>query len=152
MEFFRVRQFLERIRKDLRFGEYSREDLKLLRIQWTSGKVECDWLMRRPDAWDRDIPAHAAKENQTLQALRDALDLRNAIFRSFPDANTAELRMFDCGQTGEFELVMSGSLTRENEIYHRIPSVAMRARLCGFQFTLAEGVLERRSQSGQSAA
>ena len=35
--------------------------------------MECDWLMRPADPWDKDLPAHLARENQTLQALRDAL-------------------------------------------------------------------------------
>lgn len=152
IDIFRARKFLERLRRELRDGEYSREPLTLLRVQWASDKAECDWLMRRSDPWDRDIPARVAMEHQTLQALRDAIDLRNAIFKAFPDVRTAELRMFDYDANGDYELIMSGEVSRDNEVYHRIPSMVMRARLCGFQFTVAEGVLERRSRSGQSAA
>jgi hypothetical protein len=126
----------------LRFGEFSREPLRLLRLQWKADAVECDWMMRPVDRWDIDLPAHVAEENQTLQALRDALTLREVVFESFHGVSNAELRMFRSGVGQLPELVMTGSVNRTNEVYSRVASVAMRAMLCGFRFTLAEGVLE----------
>lgn len=127
----------------MRFGEFSREPLKLLRLEWREEAVECDWLMRPADRWDADLPAHRAEENKTLQALRDGLALRNMIFDSFAGVNSAELRMFRICAEQAPELLMTGSVTRINEAFERVPSITMRARLCGFRFTLAAGSLER---------
>ena len=104
--------------------------------------MECDWLMRPPDQWDKDLPAHLAKENQTLQALRDALSLRGAIFDSFPAVINAELRMFRADGEHRLELMMTGRVNRFNDVFERVASVAMRAKLCGFHFTLDAGELE----------
>lgn len=135
-------KFVQSVRRKMRFGERSREPLKLLRVEWRSECVECDWLMRPADPWDADLPPRLARENETLQALRDALDLRKMIFQSFPSATMAELRMYRVDANGQLELMMTGSVARTNEVLERVASVVMRARLCGFQFTLASGVLE----------
>lgn len=136
-------RFLARARKELRHGEHSREDLKLLRVQWKPDGVECDWLMRAPDAWDSSLPERVANENLTQQSLKDALTLRNLIFAWFPHVDQGYLRMFRADESGELELMMTGSIARDNEIYERVPSMAMRAKLCGFDFTLIQGVFER---------
>jgi len=134
-------------RKKLRTGEFSREPLKLLRLEWMPECVECDWLMRPADPWDADLPPRVAREHQTLQALRDALDLRRMIFNSFSSVMTAELRMYRDTGEDELELMMTGSVSRTNEVLERVASIVMRARLCGFHFTLASGVLQGPSGS-----
>lgn len=133
--------------KNLRTSELSREPLKLLRLEWVPECVECDWLMRPADKWDADLPPRLARENQTLQALRDALDLRRMIFGCFPSVMNAELRMYRDTGGDELELMMTGSVSRTNEVLERVASVVMRARLCGFHFTLASGVLQGPSGS-----
>lgn len=138
-ELFETAAFLGRARNKMRLGAYSREPLMLLRVGWKGDSVECDWLMRPADPWDRDLPIHLAKENQTLQALQDALNLREIVFRSFPAVMHADLRMFRAGDDHQLELVMRGSISRSNEVLYRVASIAMRAKLCGFQFILAEG-------------
>ena len=135
-------RFLQKARGKMRAGKISRQPIKLLRIEWREGCLECDWLMRPSDRWDEDLPPHLAKENQTIQSLRDALTLRKMIFKSFPSVMRAELRMFRVDSMGELELMMTGSVARSNEVVERVASVVMRARLCGFQFNLASGVLE----------
>jgi hypothetical protein len=139
-----LRRFFASVRKTLRQGEFSREELELIRLEWKPGLVECDWLMRAPDAWDRLVPPYVRRENQTLQSFKDALTLRDLIFRRFPKVNQARLRMYGPREDGALELMMIGNVARENEIYQRIPSVVMRAKLCGFDFNLTDGVLERR--------
>jgi hypothetical protein len=126
----------------MRVGEHSREPVKVLRIEWRVEVVECDWLMRPADPWDTDLPPRLARENQTLQALRDALDLRMTIFQAFPSVMRAELRMFQADANNQLELMMTGSVARTNEVLERVASIVMRARLCGFQFNLASGVLQ----------
>jgi hypothetical protein len=134
--------FLRKARRKMRYGEYSREPLKLLRIEWKNAAVECDWLMRPADLWDVDLPARVAEENQMLRALKDALNLRDIVFKSFPDVSNAELRMFRIGADQLPELVMTGSLNRSDEVLERVVSIAMRARLCGFRFTRTGASLE----------
>ena len=136
-------EFLNKVRRKLRFGAFSREPLLLLRFEWRGDSVECDWLMRPADQWDKDLPAHLARENQTLQALRDALSLREVIFKSFPAVITAELRMFRPDPLHRLELVMTGSVSRSNETFERVASIAMRARLFGFHFNVEQGELGR---------
>ena len=134
--------FLSAARRKLRFGVFSRRPLSLLRVEWKGDMLACDWLMRANDPWDRYVPDHVARENQTLQALRDALNLREAVFKSFPSVMYAELRMFQQNADRQLELLMTGTISRTNEVLHRVPSVTMRAKLCGFQFTLADGALK----------
>lgn len=134
--------FVSQTRRKLRFGELSREPLRLLRLEWKDDSVECDWMMRASDPWDSYLPPLLARENQTLQALRDALELRESIFRCFPAVEHACLRLFRADQDGRLEMVMKGSVCRANEVLYRIASVAMRAKLCGFDFTIAEGDLK----------
>ncbi len=140
---FETSGFLRRARKKLRFGEMSREPLLLLRVEWKGDSVECDWLMRPVDPWDKYLPQRLATENRTLQALRDALQLREIIFRCFPAVGIAHLRMFRADEEHRLELVMTGSVDRSNEILHRVASIAMRARLCGFHFNMTDGSLRR---------
>ena len=141
-ELLHAADFLSRVRRKLRFGALSREPLLLLRLEWKGDSVECDWLMRPPDEWDKDLPMHLAKEHQTLQALRDALSLREAIFESFPAVINAGLRMFRADSEHRLELMMTGKVNRYNDVFERVASVAMRAKLCGFNFTLEAGEME----------
>ena len=138
-----IASFLLRTRRHLRSGELSREPLQLLRVEWKGDLLECDWLMRPVDPWDKYLPPELATENQTLQALRDALKLRAIIFRSFPAVSLAHLRMFRPYKGYQLELVMTGSVNRWDEEFHRVPSVTMRAKMCGFRFTLADGAIGR---------
>ena len=136
----------------MRSGAYSREPLTLLRVEWRGDLVECDWLMRPPDAWDRDLPPHVARENQTLQALRDALSLREAIFRFFPAVVNADLRLYRADADHELELMMTGRVNRFNEVFERVASLAMRAKLCGFRFNLGAGEFESMSSVSLSCS
>lgn len=141
-----IGRFLRRARRQLKSGELSREPLELLRLEWRDEVVECDWLMRLADPWDKYVPTQVATENETLQALRDALKLRAIIFRSFPTVGIAHLRMFRAEKDHQLELVMTGSVNRWDEEFYRVPSVMMRAKMCGFRFTLAEGAMRELAQ------
>lgn len=126
----------------MRYGDLSRSPLQLLRLEWKESWAECDWLMRPADPWDRELPVRIKEEHESLQALRDALGLRSLIFESFDGLNRAELRMFRAKGNHQPELLITGSLDRSDEVLPRVGSIAMQARLCGFRFSLAEGVLE----------
>jgi hypothetical protein len=141
-DLFAISDFVKRARTMARFDDLTRSPLRLLRLEWRNNWAECDWLMRSPDPWDKFIPARLAQERETLQALRDALSLRNLIFESFIELDRAELRMFRTGADSQPELMMTGSLLRADEVLSRVASVAMQAKLCGFRFSMAEGVLD----------
>jgi hypothetical protein len=139
---FDTADFLRRARRRMRYGDFSRSPVQLLRLEWKECWAECDWLMRAADPWDSVLPANLSGEHETLQAFRDALSLRNLIFESFQELNRAELRMFRAIKDHQPELLMTGSLKRSDEVLPRVASVAMQAKLCGFRFSLTEGVLE----------
>ena len=129
-ELLHAADFLGRVRRRLRFGALSREPLLLLRFEWKGDSVECDWLMRPPDPWDKDLPEHLAKENQTLQALRDALSLREVIFESFPAVINAELRMFRAdARTSAGTVDDWQSEPRQRSFLSALLQLAMRAKL-----------------------
>lgn len=141
-ELIHAGDFLVKARRRMRFGAFSRVPLKLLRLEWKELCVECDWLMRPADPWDRFLPERVAAEHQTLQALRDAMNLRDIVFEAFPKVTNAKLQMFRSDSADGLELMLMGSVNRLNEVLRNVPSVAMRAKMCGFQFNLARGVLE----------
>lgn len=137
-------EFLRRVRIQMRFGEMSREPLRLLRLE-LDGKgdtARCDWVLRPPDPWDREIPERVRETNQTLQALSDALGMRKLLFQTFPKIRSAQIKVFREVENAEPELIMVGAINREDAEPFRIPSIVMRAQLCGFKFLLADGVLK----------
>ncbi len=136
-----VSTFLRKLRSRLRTGELSRAPLKLLRFQIQESKAECDWIARPPDPWDADIAATIREKNQTLQALRDALAIRQLLFRVMPEIKSARFRVYQYSAGVSQELIITGTVTREDEASPRISSLVMRAKLCGLHFSLSEGVL-----------
>jgi hypothetical protein len=145
-ELMQTADFLNRARQRMRYGTLSRAPLRLLRLEWKEEVVECDWLMRSPDPWDRFLPENLADKLHSQQALRDALSLRDMVFTAFSHVERAELCMFRKQVDKPLELMMRGVVNRSNEILRRVPSVAMRAKLCGFEFSLTEGVLDPRNR------
>jgi hypothetical protein len=134
--------FVKQSRTRLCQGEYTRAPLTILRLEWRGDSVECDWLIRPPDVWDRDLPERKALEHQTLQAFRDALALRDMVFNSFSAVLEARLRMYRADDNHQLELLMIGKTTRLDRYSERVASLAMRAKLSGFQFVVTNGVLE----------
>ncbi len=106
--------------------------------------------MRPPDPWDIHLPPRVRQEHITLQALRDALRMRELIFRAFPRVQFAELRAFrESEKKGEEPtLMMTGSVQRETEVSPRVVSVVMQAKLFGFRFSLEGGALESLGPGG----
>jgi len=134
--------FMRAQRIQMRFGELSRAPLRLLRVELRGEAAECDWVARPADEWDRDIPRQVSDENASTQALQDAIAVRDLLFRAVPGVGTALLRVFRESMAGELELIISGTVSREIEISRHVASLAMRAKLLGFQFWLEDGILE----------
>src|SRR5260221_14597745 len=103
-----VAGFLRRIRRHLRLGELSRASLQMLRFELKEDMVECEWLARPNDSWDVDLPAHLREQNQSLQALRDALSIREALFKSIPGVQVARVRVYREREETGLELIITG--------------------------------------------
>ncbi len=146
--FCNVSHFLCRMRRQLRFGEFSRAHLTLLRLQLLGDAVECDWVARPPDPWDVDLPKRAAMRHASLQALRDAIDVRSALFHSFPVIETAYLRVFRDLPAQDREIIVAGCVQRNDNASRWVHSLAMRARILGFRFDL-DGEVLRELPEGQ---
>lgn len=141
-QLFEIGSFIRGQRIQMRFGDLSRAPLRPLRFELQGDVVECDWVSRAADEWDRDIPRRAGDLNVSAQALRDALAIRDLLFRTLPGVNTAALRAFRESATGEHDLIITGAVTREQQVSRYVASVATRAKLLGLHFWLEDGILE----------
>src|SRR5215469_1838303 len=108
-------ELLRKLRFQLRFRELSRAPLKLLRLEVRDGSAECEWLARANDPWDRDLPVEVRVENQTSQALRDALTIRQLLFDSLPEVHYASLKVYRRTAWEAQELIISASVSREDK-------------------------------------
>lgn len=136
-----VADFLQRMKTRLRFGDYSRAKLRLLRFELRGETAECEWVARPNDPWDAGLPAHVRDQNQTIQALHDAINIRDALFKSMPAVKCARLRVYRQQEEQEPELIITGSVSREDVPPPRVASLAMRAMLYGLHFRLEDGAL-----------
>jgi hypothetical protein len=137
-----IGDFVRRMRVQVRFGTLSRAPLRLLRLELREGVVECDWLARAPDEWDVNLPASVGERNASLQALEDAVAVRNLLFSTMPGLASGVFRVYR--QTGGEPptLIITGMANREEPVPTGVRSLAMRAKLAGFRFWLADGVLK----------
>jgi hypothetical protein len=136
-------EFFHSMRSQMRFGEFSRLPIRVRRFEIADDSAECDWFMRRPDPWDKSLSQRKQQEHLTEQALLDALKIRELIFRGFRHVRCAGLRMYREQEGADPELMMIGDVERETHGLREVASLAMRAKLYGFRFSLTGGVLER---------
>jgi hypothetical protein len=137
-----VGDFIRRLRVHARFGRLSRAPLRLLRLELRGNAVECDLIARAADRWDAGLPRHVSDCNVSRQALEDAIGVRKLLWRALPNARDVVIRVYRQSNGELLELIIAGKVTREQNAARRIPSLAMRAKLCGLQFCLEDGVLE----------
>lgn len=138
---FEAADFLRDSRRKMRFGELSRAPLHLLRLEVTESIVKCDWYMRPADEWDDALPTAVRDNNQSMQVFLDAMRVRELLFATFREISVAELRVFRPSDGEASELVMAGTVRREDEVPTRIGSIVMQAILLGFRFTFSNGTL-----------
>jgi hypothetical protein len=140
-QFCDIRDTVFRLQMQLRFGRLSRAPLRILRLEWRGDHADCDWVARAQDAWDDDLPQSVGKSNASLQALEDAIQVRDLLFSTLRDISSATLRVYREGTDGSLALIITGTVTRSERFLYRVHSLAMRAKLYGFQFLLNEGDL-----------
>src|SRR5436309_1418819 len=136
-----IRNVITTLRVQLRFGRLSRAPLRLLRLEWRGDHVDCDWIARLHDEWDRDLPRGLSDANAALQALEDAIVVRELLFYALHDISSATFRVYRQLGGEPAELIITGTVARQEPVPGNVPSLAMRAKLCGFQFCLDDGRL-----------
>jgi hypothetical protein len=141
-----VGHFVRTCRLQLRFGALSRAPLRLLRFQIKDNAAECDWVARIPDPWDADLSRRTALRHASLQALKDAIDMRSFLFATLPDLAAARLRVYREAGDARPELIIIGSVRRQDGMFRSIHSLAMRAKLVGLRFRLENDALCRLPQ------
>ena len=120
---------------------WSRAPLQLLRLQWRDKHVDCDWIARADDEWDQSLPECAVDHNPSLQALEDAIEMRDLLFYLLKDVSTATLRVYRQLADGPRELIIAGTVVRPERVRWPVGSLAMQAKLSGLQFSLDGGRL-----------
>ncbi len=135
-----VAEFFWKLRTRMRFGKLSRAPLQLLRFELRTEGAECEWIARGPDPWDADVATEVRDRNTALQALLDAIALREMIFTVIPGIDSAKFKVYRQGKVPE--LIITGSVSRDDDAPPRISSLVMRAKLYGLHFSIEDGVLE----------
>jgi hypothetical protein len=140
-QLFHAGQFIRGLGFQMRFGELSRAPLRLLRLQILPNSVECDWLARPADSWDMDIKPDVQQRHVLLQTLRDAINVRELLFESLPNVNTAGIHVYRESPDYEQELIIKGYVQRNDNSSRNLHSLVMRAQVLGLSFNLQEGIL-----------
>jgi hypothetical protein len=141
-DLWEVGEFVRRIRARMRFGELSRAPIRLLRLELRGDIAQCDWLARPQDVWAGTLPRHVRDRDASLQALQDAVALREMLFAALPEVQSADFRTFRQEAREPPVLIINGTVTREMPSVPRVTSPVMKAKLCGFHFQMDDGVLE----------
>ena len=138
--------FLRKLRRQMQFGQLSRAPLRLLRFEVRGEIAECEWMARPPDPWDADLPPGARGRNASSQALEDSLALREMLFAAMPNVSSAVFRVYRAVEKAEAgaepDLIIVGTVERDEIVAGNIRSLAMRAQLFGFRFWMDNGILE----------
>ncbi len=150
-QLWEVADFVRKMRRELRFGDLSRAPLKLLRFELRADVADCDWMARPPDPWDSSLGRAQRDQNESLQALEDAIAVRNLIFDSFPKIDCAVLRAFRQPAREPPEIIILGTVSRVMPETNRVSSLVMRAKLFGFCFSLEDGQLRPLQVSDRTA-
>jgi hypothetical protein len=137
-----VGEFIRRLRIQARFGELSRGALQLLRLELRADLGECDWIARPSDQWDWELPSGVRERNASLQALQDAIAVRDLLFRVLPGVSNVVVRVYRRSLSGDNELIIIGGLSRGQRPPLSIRSLVMRAKLFGFRFCLEGEILK----------
>jgi hypothetical protein len=138
---FKASQFMRGVRVEMRFGELSRAPLRLIRFEILAETAECDWLARPSDAWDEGLSRNIQQRHISLQALRDAIDMRALMFDLMPQLETAHFRVYRETPDVERAMIITGTTHRNDQSSRDVHSLVMRAKVLGFRFNLEGDIL-----------
>jgi hypothetical protein len=141
-ELWEAGEFVRRLRHRMRFGGLSRAPLRLLRLELRGDAADFEWLARPIDVWASTMPRHIRDRDASLQAIQDAVALREMFFATLTAVGTAEFKTFRQEAREPPRLIIVGTVTREVPAVPRVTSPVMKAKLCGFHFQMDDGVLE----------
>jgi len=133
--------FARTLRVRMRYGDLTRAPLRMIRFQLKECVAECDWIARVPDPWDAGLRPEIGQRHASLQALKDAVDVRSLLFEMMPDVDAAYLRIYRGAPLRARELIISGHVNRIAPSFRSVHSIAMRAKLLGFRFSLENDLL-----------
>jgi hypothetical protein len=136
-----IRDAITRLRVQLRFGSLSRAPLRLLRLEWRGDHVDCDWVARQHDQWDLDLSRRLSDRNAALQALEDAIIVRDLLFYSLQGIASVTFQVYRQVADQPLELIITGTITKPEPARWNVRSLVMQAKLCGFRFCLDDGKL-----------
>jgi hypothetical protein len=142
-QLYKTGQFLRGLRVKMRFGELTRAPIRLIRLQIRDEEAECDWLARSADQWDADLARSVQQRHVSLQALRDAIDVRALLFDIMPQVEMAHFNVFRESANCTQELIITGSTHRNDHTARDVHSLAMRAKVLGFRFNMEGDKLRR---------
>jgi len=140
-QLWKAGQFIRGIGFELRYGEISRAPLQLLRLQLVNDALECEWLARPLDPWDKDLTISVRQRHASLQTILDAINVRSIVFETFPHINTAFFRVYRDSPEYEREMIVFGCVQRNDHSSRNVHSLVMRAKALGFRFDLNGDVL-----------
>jgi hypothetical protein len=140
-ELWEAGEFIRKLRQRLFFGDLTRGHLRMLRLELKDDKAQFDWMARPSDVWASNLPGHIRDRDASLQAVQDAVALREMFFVTLPGIETAEFRAFRREARETPRLIIAGTVTRDSPAEPRLSSPVMRAKLCGFHFQMDDGVL-----------
>lgn len=91
---------------------------------------------------DATLPRAIGERHAPLQALKDAIQVRSLLLRLIRNVQTTVLQIYRRSSGDALELIVRGKVHRGERAPAAVRSLAMRAKLYGFQFGLDDGVLE----------
>jgi hypothetical protein len=138
-----IGRFLRGLRIKMRFGELTRAPIRMIRLEVCDEFVECDWLARSADPWDVDLTEGVQQRHISLQAIRDAIDVRTLLFDILPQVESASFRIYRESPNYTRELIIAGCAHRNDHSARNVHSLAMRAKILGFRFNMEGDVLRK---------
>ena len=90
-------------------------------------------VVERSGSLDKDIAPAIRERNSTLQALLDAIALRQMLFSSIPQIREAKFRVYRQLDSQTRELIIIG-LVYKDDSPPQVGSLVMRAKLYGLRF------------------
>jgi hypothetical protein len=142
---FRTKWKLRRARRALesalalhRRGEIRNDGLALVDY---SVKLTVSWRARGIHPWDRDMPEEKVAQRLVNQTMHDVEDALERIFHAFPEAITLDVNVFENVSDSD-RIIMSGLVERSDLGRFPAASIAMRLRMLGINYHLADQQLE----------